>query len=117
MFINLNFFPYPIAPTSTTIESFKETFSDPFDPFEVGGLVNPEAGSNTTILIGAVEGNNVANVDLDEDDEADKSNEELTIMYNDNLSIHEETNVSPLDSDDQSLILPSSEDNTGKSHN
>ena len=67
--------------------------------------------------MGAVEGNNVVNVDLDEDDEADKSNEELTIMYNDNLSIHEETNVSPLDSDDHSLILPASEDNAGKSHN
>ena len=62
--------------------------------------------------MGAVEGNNATDADLEEDDEVDKSNEELTIMYNDNLSIQEDTNVSPLDSDDKSLIMPASEENT-----
>ena len=75
------------------------------NPFEVGSLTT-EAGSNTILSEDAT---NVPDADLDEDD-VDKSNEEPTVMYNDNLSIQEETNVSPLDSDDQSLNMVTSED-------
>ena len=83
-----------------------DPIAEPFD-FEVGGLVT-EAGNNTILMS---DGNNVINADLDEDDEVDKSQEEPTVMYNDDLSIHElEVAVSPLDSDEPSLILPDSED-------
>ena len=100
--------------TSTATGGIGETseiLNNPYD-FEVGGVIvgglTSEVGSNTILMAeGNNTRNNVVDVDLDlDDDEVDKSNEEPTVMFNDNLSIQEETNVSPLDSDDQSLIIP-----------
>ena len=99
--------------TSTATGGIGETseiLNNPYD-FEVGGVIvgglTSEVGSNTILMAeGNNARNNVVDVDLEDDDEVDKSNEEPTVMFNDNLSIQEETNVSPLDSDDQSLIIP-----------
>ena len=109
--------------TSTATGGIGETseiLNNPYD-FEVGGVIvgglTSEVGSNTILMAeGNNARNNVVDVDLDlDDDEVDKSNEEPTVMFNDNLSIQEETNVSPLDSDDQSLIIPlTSEDESDR---